>query len=305
MEQIKQAANEPSEDTKIIIVILLLLFLYPAGIVMMWVWMKNWPKWLKILLTVPMLIVPFLLVLFIVGIILMVIIAGVNPSKQMELAKQAEANKQTQLEQLNSTMEQALTGEQSNTCSLICSKLAPLDKNTECINQCIKDGFMDEISQENIQYYIDANLSISKALQLSRQENADSDEIAKYIDEALNNSNTLVQMHPNSSIAWENKGGIYYFLIGSADNSDQFAIESFEKALSIKPERTNVYGYLGDIYYYQGDIQKAIDTYEQGLVYDQNNLALHTSLAKMYAELGTNPEKAEYHLLKTQELSAQ
>lgn len=54
-----------SEDTKTIITILLLIFTFPIGIIMMWVWMK-WPKWLKVLLT-SLLIIP--IILAIIGII--------------------------------------------------------------------------------------------------------------------------------------------------------------------------------------------------------------------------------------------
>jgi len=40
-----------SNDTKAIITILLILFLPPVGVIVMWAWMKSWPTWLKILLT--------------------------------------------------------------------------------------------------------------------------------------------------------------------------------------------------------------------------------------------------------------
>lgn len=53
----------PSNDTKIIIVILLLLFAYPLGLIFMWGWMKNWPIWLKVVLSVPLI----LAILFIVA----------------------------------------------------------------------------------------------------------------------------------------------------------------------------------------------------------------------------------------------
>lgn len=42
-------------DNKSIIVILLLVFAYPVGVVLMWAWMKSWPVWLKLLITIPIL----------------------------------------------------------------------------------------------------------------------------------------------------------------------------------------------------------------------------------------------------------
>ena len=46
--------SEPmSQDTKIIIVILLLIFFYPLGLIFMWLWMKEWPTWAKLLISLP------------------------------------------------------------------------------------------------------------------------------------------------------------------------------------------------------------------------------------------------------------
>lgn len=46
-------ASEMSADTKTIIVVLLLIFIYPLGALFMWIWMKWWPMWVRILLTLP------------------------------------------------------------------------------------------------------------------------------------------------------------------------------------------------------------------------------------------------------------
>ncbi len=45
---------ELSYETSTIIVVLLLLFLYPVGIILMWAWMHSWPTWLKFLITLPL-----------------------------------------------------------------------------------------------------------------------------------------------------------------------------------------------------------------------------------------------------------
>lgn len=41
-----------SHDTKTLIVILLLVFAYPIGLILMWVWMKTWKTIIKVLITV-------------------------------------------------------------------------------------------------------------------------------------------------------------------------------------------------------------------------------------------------------------
>lgn len=66
--QTNQAPQQPptatttNPDSNKIITILLLIFLYPVGLVFMWIRMKNWPTWLKALITAP-------LVLSVIGII--------------------------------------------------------------------------------------------------------------------------------------------------------------------------------------------------------------------------------------------
>jgi hypothetical protein len=59
------SSNGSSYDTKMIITIILLLFAYPIGLICMWAWMRTWPSWLKIVITLPLLIsVFFMMVVF-------------------------------------------------------------------------------------------------------------------------------------------------------------------------------------------------------------------------------------------------
>lgn len=48
-----ERANVQTPDSNTILVILLLVFCWPIGIILMWVLMKYWPKWLKVILTLP------------------------------------------------------------------------------------------------------------------------------------------------------------------------------------------------------------------------------------------------------------
>lgn len=53
----------PTYDTQMIITILLLLFVYPLGLVFMWAWMKTWPLWLKLIISLPLLLSLFVIFL--------------------------------------------------------------------------------------------------------------------------------------------------------------------------------------------------------------------------------------------------
>ncbi len=74
-----------SYQTKTIIVVLLLLFAYPLGVIFMFLWMK-WPKWVKILITLGL----FIIALPIIGIIAAVILVAVNPNKALMQARDTQ-----------------------------------------------------------------------------------------------------------------------------------------------------------------------------------------------------------------------
>lgn len=72
-----------SNDTKTLVTVLLLIFIYPVGLVLMWVW-THWPKWVKILLTIPVVI---LVLITFLSIILAITLVAINPSAQLEKAR--------------------------------------------------------------------------------------------------------------------------------------------------------------------------------------------------------------------------
>ncbi len=53
-------SNEVSDDTKVILTVLGLFFFYPIGLVFMFMWMKTWPRWVKILLSLPLILIGFI-----------------------------------------------------------------------------------------------------------------------------------------------------------------------------------------------------------------------------------------------------
>lgn len=68
-----QAASVTSPpDTHMILVILLLVFVYPIGLIAMWALMKQWPAWLKWLISSPV-------ILAILGVVLAIALVAVNP----------------------------------------------------------------------------------------------------------------------------------------------------------------------------------------------------------------------------------
>ena len=68
--------SEISYDTQMIVTVLLLIFVYPLGVIFMWAWMRNWPVWLKIIITLPVFM--FLLCVFFIMFILIRAVDNAN-----------------------------------------------------------------------------------------------------------------------------------------------------------------------------------------------------------------------------------
>ncbi len=63
-QQATNASTLPDNQSRVFIVVIALLVFYPVGLVLMWMWMKDWSKWVKILLSLPILFIIFWLVAF-------------------------------------------------------------------------------------------------------------------------------------------------------------------------------------------------------------------------------------------------
>lgn len=72
-------ANTPPNDNKTLITVLLLIFFFPLGFILMWFWTK-WPKWVKIVISLPT-------ILIILGVISSIILIALNPASQLEKAE--------------------------------------------------------------------------------------------------------------------------------------------------------------------------------------------------------------------------
>ncbi len=80
---INQTHNQGvSENNKAIVTVILLVFVYPVGLLLMWFWTK-WPRWAKIIISLP-------LFLAILGILAVALLATINPVKQLNQAKCAQ-----------------------------------------------------------------------------------------------------------------------------------------------------------------------------------------------------------------------
>ncbi len=73
-----------TDTTKNIIVILLVLFLFPVGLILMWFW-TSWKTWVKVLVTV----IPFILIVPL-SILMAIVLVAINPNRQFAQANDTQ-----------------------------------------------------------------------------------------------------------------------------------------------------------------------------------------------------------------------
>ncbi len=170
---VNQTQNQGiSENTKTIIAVILLVFAYPIGLLLMWFWTK-WPRWAKIVISLP-------LFLAILGILAVALLATINPVKQLNQAKCAQ---------------QCINSENKNTCMDTCIKnintTLPITPNyygntKEALGQQAKQDISE--LQPALELYLVDNKSYPKDLSFL---------VPKYIKEIKQNPYTHKQYEYN------------------------------------------------------------------------------------------------------------
>jgi len=80
---VTKTSNELSYDAKTIVTVVLLISVYPLGLVFMFLWMK-WPLWVKLLVALP---IALLVCIAVLGILAAIVLIAVNPAAQIEKAQ--------------------------------------------------------------------------------------------------------------------------------------------------------------------------------------------------------------------------
>lgn len=93
-----EKTNGLSYDTKLIIVLLLLVFVYPLGIIFMWAWMRTWAGWLKTIVMLPLFIG---LLMAILSIVMIRSIVGQARMERIQELQRMQHERQMQLQGTN------------------------------------------------------------------------------------------------------------------------------------------------------------------------------------------------------------
>lgn len=210
-----------SNNSKNVITILLLIFIYPLGLLFMWFWTK-WKLWIKIIVSIP------LVAAFATGLLF-----TVNPQKQI---KRAECAKQCQTTDVN------------NSCMQGCLNNEIQSENTEFTKQDSSEilATINEMRQkEGLQLIVMDTGICSYARWLAIQYK---DKGLEYAEQAHKSQITK----PETQFTYFNGyKSIYRATIGTAENENKVIGEKFMStpdSNAFKPDITNgcVYGVLNN-----------------------------------------------------------
>ncbi len=101
------------------------------------------------------------------------------------------------------------------------------------------------------------------------------------IKEALDSVESLIKNYPKEPLLY-NISGVCYKAIDQLD----IAVQSFEKALAIKPDYTEVNYNLGVTYRELGQLDDAIKSYEKALTFKPDHAIAHNNLGNTLSDLG-------------------
>ena len=97
------------------------------------------------------------------------------------------------------------------------------------------------------------------------------------IKEALNRVEVLIKDYPNEALLY-NISGVCYKAIDKLDA----AVESFEKALAIKPDYTETYNNLGFTFQGLGQLDAAINCYKKAITLKPDYFVAHNNLGNAF-----------------------
>lgn len=116
------------------------------------------------------------------------------------------------------------------------------------------------------QYIKSGEIRFMSANELAKKSNLtekDRAQIKELLEKAISDFRTATEKEPENYQAWYYRGYAYKELIGIAKDADIYAIESFNKAISLNSSDYNAYLKRGGIYYYNKQYEEAIKDFQK------------------------------------------
>ncbi|MBI4100832.1 tetratricopeptide repeat protein [Candidatus Microgenomates bacterium] len=124
--------------------------------------------------------------------------------------------------------------------------------------------------------------------------------IVNFIKEAVEEAKIATTLSPNEVGSWENLARIYRSLITSAQGADQFAFNSYEKALALDPTNPNLKIEQGGILYAREQYDEAAKIFVQAVYLKPNLPNAHYNLGHALEKKGSIKEALdEYKIVQS------
>ena len=153
----------------------------------------------------------------------------------------------------------------------------------------------EELSAE-AKAHVDASLAKVKEANTIAEKPVKSDEdnkeMARLVQEAIDEAIKAKDVEPTNSIVWGNLGNIYVGM-GSTEGAQQFAISSYQKAIEINPTVTTYYGGLGGAYLNLKQYDKAIEVFRNETIVSPKYANGFFNLGVAYKRYGAKSKAKE------------
>lgn len=133
--------------------------------------------------------------------------------------------------------------------------------------------------------YSQTNLALANAIaSKSDVTEQDRNNIATLIQQSIREAKAGVTLDPSNSLYWQNLANIYRQLINLAEESDKWAIASYNRAIELDPLNPQLRLDLGGVYYALGNYDQAINTFSQAVAAKPDWANAHYNLAASYKQ---------------------
>jgi len=135
--------------------------------------------------------------------------------------------------------------------------------------------------------FAQVNLAIAQNL-AQKQDLSDDDKntLAQLIQQAISEAKAAVYLNDQRAGNWETLAAVYRSVVPFAQNSSDFAIQSYNAAITYDPINPNTRISLGGIYYALGDYESAIEVFKYAAMAKPDLANAHYNLAIAYRENG-------------------
>lgn len=164
------------------------------------------------------------------------------------------------------------------------SSLANNDGKTtyDALNTAINmNPYVDRYHSTHAQVNLALAGSLAQKKDLTEQ---DRSTVAQLIQQGIREAKATVTLNPQRAGNWEVLAGTYRSVVPFAEGADQFAIQSYNQAVSLDPVNPNLRIALGGVYFALGRYDDAIDAFKLAVIAKPDLANAHYNLAIAYRE---------------------